>query len=45
MGAIFKIPAVIIYVAGGIWGFFICLRIVIDALGFIGGAIGFMSFP
>jgi hypothetical protein len=45
MGAIFKVPAFIIYVVGGIWGFFISLGIVTDALGFIGGAIAFFLAP
>jgi len=45
MGAIFKVPAFIIYIVGGMWGFFISLGIVIDALGFIGGAIAFFFAP
>ncbi|MBW1976171.1 MAG: hypothetical protein JRI45_11540 [Deltaproteobacteria bacterium] len=45
MGAIFKIPAFVIYFVAGLWGFFICLRIVVDHLGFIGGMIAFFLFP
>jgi hypothetical protein len=45
IGLIFKIPAGIIFFGAMIWGFFICLRIVIDQLGFIGGAIAFIFFP
>ncbi|MCD5402151.1 hypothetical protein LR013_06180 [candidate division NPL-UPA2 bacterium] len=45
MGLIFKIPAVIIYIVAGLWGFFICLGIVVDHLGFIGDAIAFFLFP
>jgi len=45
MGVIFKIPAFIIYFVAGLWGFFICLGIVVDNLGFIGGAIAFMLAP
>lgn len=45
MGAIFKVPAMIIYTLGGLWGFFICLGIVDDALGLIGTVIAFFLFP
>lgn len=45
MGIIFKIPAFIIYGISGLWGFFICLEIVVDNLGFIGGLIAFMLAP
>lgn len=45
MGLIFKIPAFLIYFVAGIWGFFICLGIVVDQLGFIGGAVAFVIFP
>jgi hypothetical protein len=45
MGMIFKVPAYIIYVVGGLWGFFISLGIVTDELGFIGGAIAFFLAP
>ena len=45
MGAIFKIPAFVIYVVAGLWGFFLCLGIVVQNLGFIGGAIAFVLFP
>lgn len=45
MGAIFKIPAGIIYVVGGIWGFVVCLGIIADALGFIGAVIAFFLLP
>ena len=45
MGAIFKIPAFIICLVAGLWGFFLCLGIVVQNLGFIGGAIAFVLFP
>jgi hypothetical protein len=45
MGIVFKIPAIIVSLVSGVWGFFICMAIVTDALGFIGGAIAFMFFP
>jgi hypothetical protein len=45
MGAIFKFPAMLIYFVGGFWGFFITMGIVIDKLGFIGGAIAFFIAP
>ena len=45
MGAIFKIPAVIIYLVAGLWGFLISLGIVVDHLGFIGGVIAFFLAP
>ncbi len=45
MGAIFKIPAFIVYFVAGIWGLFICLSIVVDQLGFLGGAVAFAIAP
>lgn len=45
MGVIFKVPAIIIYLVGGLWGFFISLAIVTDNLGFVGGAISFFLAP
>ena len=45
MGAIFKIPGFIVYFVAGLWGFFISLGIVVDHLGFIGGAIAFLLAP
>lgn len=45
MGAIFKLPAYVVYFVGGIWGFFISLGIVVDNLGFVGGAIAFFLAP
>ncbi len=45
MGAIFKIPAVIIYFVAGLWGFIVSLGIVVDHLGFIGGVIAFFLAP
>jgi hypothetical protein len=45
MGVIFKVPAIVIYVVGGLWGFFISLAIVTDELGFIGGAIALVLAP
>lgn len=45
MGALFKFPAYIVYLVGGLWGFFISLKIVFANLGFIGGAIAFFLAP
>lgn len=45
MGAIFKVPAAIVYFVVGLWGFFICVGIVVDNLGFIGGAVAFLVAP
>lgn len=45
MGILFKAPAFIIYAVCGLWGFFLSLGIVVDQLGFIGGAIAFMLAP
>jgi hypothetical protein len=45
MGALLKVLGYIIFVVGGLWGFVISLKIVIDNLGFIGGAIAFFVFP
>jgi hypothetical protein len=45
MGMIFKVPAILIYVLGGIWGFFLCIGIVYDTLGFIGAVIAFFLLP
>mgnify|MGYP001447632710 CR=1 FL=1 len=45
MGIIFKIPAYIIFLVVGLWGFFISLGIVVDHLGFIGGTIAFFLAP
>jgi hypothetical protein len=45
MGNLLKIPAGLIYVIGGFWGFFICIGIVHDKLGFIGAVISFFLLP
>lgn len=45
MAAIFKIPGYLIYFISGIWGFFLSLEIVVDNLGFLGGAIAFFLAP
>jgi hypothetical protein len=45
MGVIFKIPAFIVYLVSGLWGLAICLEIVIENLGFIGGTIAFLLAP
>lgn len=45
MGALFKVPAIIIYVLGGIWGLFITLGIIYDSFGFFGALIAFLIFP
>lgn len=41
MGVIFIIPAAIIFVITSLWSLSICLGIVIDNMGFIGGLIAF----
>jgi hypothetical protein len=45
MGKIFKIPAMIVYIVGGLWGFLVSIAIVSKELGFLGGAIAFVVFP
>ena len=45
MGAVFKIPAIIIYVVGGIWGLIICLGIVSSKFGVVGAVIAFFLLP
>jgi hypothetical protein len=45
MGNLFKIPAMIIYLIGGLWSLFICLGIVHDKLGFIGTFISLFLLP
>jgi len=41
----FTIPGYIVYFVAGLLGFFVSLGIVIDELGFIGGAIAFVLAP
>jgi len=45
MGGFLKAVAFLIYFGGGLMGTYVCLKIVVDALGFIGGAIAFFLFP
>jgi len=45
MGSIFKVPAMIVYFVGGIWGLIICLGIVYAKLGFFGVLAGLVLFP
>lgn len=45
MGTLFKIPGILLFIVSGVWGFFISMGIVVDNLGFLGGAIAFMIFP
>ena len=45
MGVIFKFPAFIVYFVAGLWGLFISVGVVVDNLGFIGGAIAFVLAP
>lgn len=45
MGVIFIIPAAIIFVITSLWSLSICLGIVIDNMGFIGGLIAFFLLP
>jgi hypothetical protein len=39
------VPAVLIFAVCGLWGFVLCLKIVTDHLGFIGGVIAFALAP
>lgn len=45
MGAIFKIPAIIVYVLGGVWGLLVCLGILSTQFGVVGGVVAFFLFP
>ncbi len=45
MGVIFKVPACIIYVIGGVWGLNVCLDIIVDKFGAIGSFIAFFLLP
>ncbi len=45
MSAIFTVPAIILYVAGGLWGLIICLGIIADKVGAIGAGIAFFLLP
>jgi hypothetical protein len=45
MGVIFKVPAAIIYILGGIWGLIICLGIVSSKLGTLGIIVSLFVFP
>jgi len=45
MGTIIKITGYLVYLIAGGWGMFICLTIISQELGFIGGCIAFMFFP
>ena len=45
MGAMFKVPAIIIYVLGGIWGLFITLGVIYHAFGFFFTLVAFLIFP
>jgi len=45
MGAIFTFPGFMIFIVACLWGFFISFRIVVDNLGFIGGAVALFLAP
>ena len=45
MGNIFKVPAMIIYFIGGLWGLFLCLGIIYDKLGLIATILSFFVLP
>ena len=45
MGAIFKVPGMILYVIGGFWGLFICLGIIYSKLGFLGTLVSLFLLP
>ena len=45
MAALFKVPAIIIYVLGGLWGLIICLGIIHSKLGFIATLVAFFVLP
>ncbi len=44
MGLLFKIPAFVLYAVAGLWGFLVCMNIIVDQFGFIGGVIAFVVF-
>lgn len=45
MGVLFKIVGYVVFWIAGLWGFFLSLGIVVDHLGFLGGAIAFFLAP
>lgn len=45
LGAIFRIPAFIIYTTAGLWGFVLCLGIVFNELGKIAAVLAFFAAP
>lgn len=45
MGMLFKVPAIILWLLGGLWGLFICLGIIYDSFGFFGALIAFFVLP
>lgn len=45
MGAIFKVPAMILYVLGGLWGLAVCLSIVSGKIGALGAIVAFFLLP
>lgn len=45
MGSVFKIPALIVYVVGGLWGLIVCLGIVSSKAGTLAAIIAFFVLP
>lgn len=45
MGAMFKVPAMILYIVGGLWGFVVCISLVAHLFGWIIAGICIFLFP
>lgn len=45
MGSIFKVPAGILYVVGGIWGLIVSIGIITSKFGALGGFVAFFLLP
>lgn len=45
MGGIFKVPAMIIWIVGLIWGLIVCIGMVSTKLGFLGVLAGLIVLP
>jgi len=45
MDRVFRVPAMVVYFAGGLLGLLVCLRIISTELGFLGMVIALVLFP
>lgn len=45
MQGVLKAVAVVVYFVVGLWGFVVCLAIVVENFSFVGGIIAFSIFP